>query len=143
MDRRDFCRKAPALSAGIALGAATLPLSACAGMTYLTPRGSALELVVAAADVPASGAMVQRPDMERPVYLRPDGDGGYTALLARCTHRGCQPDAVADRLVCPCHGSEFDLQGRVLEGPADQPLTRYAVRLEGTDLVVSMTGRAR
>jgi len=58
------------------------------------------------------------------------------ALLARCTHRGCQPEPVGDRLVCPCHGSEFDLRGSVLEGPADRPLTRYDVAVDGDDLVI-------
>jgi Rieske Fe-S protein len=50
---------------------------------------------------------------------------------------------VGDRLVCPCHGSEYDLLGRVLEGPAERPLTRFPVSVEGDDLVIVLTGGGR
>jgi cytochrome b6-f complex iron-sulfur subunit len=143
MDRRDFVRRLPMISGGVLLGASTLPLAACGGMTYLAPRGGADELIVSASAVPADGALVQRPGMERPVFLRPDGQGRFVALLASCTHRGCQPDPVGDRLVCPCHGSEFDLEGQVLQGPAERALTRYRVRVEGDDLIVLVTGGDR
>lgn len=28
---------------------------------------------------------------------------------------------------CPCHGSQYDLEGKVLQGPALYPLAAYAV----------------
>ena len=140
MDRREFVRRVPMLSTGILVGASTLPLTACAGMPYVTPRGTATRLVIGVDDVPGGGVLIQRPDMEWPVFLRRDGSGSYIALLARCTHLGCQPDPVGDRLVCPCHGSEYGLEGQVLQGPAERALTRYAVTVEGDDLVVAMEG---
>ncbi|MFQ4136502.1 Rieske 2Fe-2S domain-containing protein [Nodosilinea sp. PGN35] len=41
-----------------------------------------------------------------------------------CTHMGCTVDwrAEQNRFVCPCHGSQFDGEGRVLAGPANEPL---------------------
>jgi cytochrome b6-f complex iron-sulfur subunit len=46
-----------------------------------------------------------------------------------CTHLGCtvewQPDR--ERFVCPCHGSEFDAEGRVEKGPARRPLPLVTV----------------
>ena len=143
MDRRDCVRRRPVISGAVLLGAATLPLAACGGMTYLAPRGGAEELIVAVAAVPEGGALVQRPGMERPVYLKQHESGDFVALLASCTHRGCQPDPVGDRLVCPCHGSEFDLEGGVLEGPAERPLTRYPARVEGSDVIVRLSGGDR
>ncbi len=42
-----------------------------------------------------------------------------TVLSAHCTHLGCVINQVEnERLVCPCHGSEYDLNGKVLKGPA-------------------------
>ena len=46
-----------------------------------------------------------------------------------CPHQGCIVDwkPQQDRFVCPCHGSEFDAQGRVEEGPAINPLPLVTV----------------
>lgn len=58
-------------------------------------------------------------------------DGRVQAWSARCTHLGCRLDRVIDgAVVCPCHGSRFDDQGRVLTGPAVKPLQPLQVRAE-------------
>jgi cytochrome b6-f complex iron-sulfur subunit len=86
-------------------------------------------------------AFLQAPGMPRPIYVRRLDSGEISAVLASCTHQGCQPEPVADRLACPCHGSEFGFDGRVLQGPAERPLTRYEVAVEGPDLVVFVEAR--
>ena len=136
--RRAFVRRLPVLTAGLAAGASAASLSACAGTPYLAPRmlpdGS---LLVATAEVDERGeAFLQVRGMQRPVYLHRSDAGPWTAVLASCTHRGCQPEPVGDRLACPCHGSEFSFEGDVLAGPADRPLTRYEVIEEDDRLLV-------
>jgi ubiquinol-cytochrome c reductase iron-sulfur subunit len=44
----------------------------------------------------------------------------WLVTIAHCTHLGCVPiDAGSgDGWACPCHGSLFDVSGRVLRGPA-------------------------
>jgi Rieske Fe-S protein len=42
-----------------------------------------------------------------------------------CTHLGCRIRTFEDgKLVCPCHGSVFDLNGNPLKGPAVKPLEK-------------------
>ena len=48
------------------------------------------------------------------------------ALDDRCTHLGCRYKWNQDKdlFECPCHGSEFDIHGQVLRGPATRHLPR-------------------
>lgn len=68
-------------------------------------------------------------------------DGSLTAFSPWCTHLGCayhweskHPGATGGCFVCPCHGSRFDASGTVIEGPASQPLKRFATKTQGTRL---------
>jgi Rieske Fe-S protein len=65
-------------------------------------------------------------------------DQGYAALSPVCTHLGCLVNIQGAELVCPCHDSAFDREGRVLRGPAQRPLRRLPAGLtpEG-DLVIA------
>lgn len=56
------------------------------------------------------------------VYKEPNGQ---THLVAtRCPHLGCQLEWNPDEKSwdCPCHGSRFDFQGRLIDNPAQQNL---------------------
>jgi glycine/D-amino acid oxidase-like deaminating enzyme/nitrite reductase/ring-hydroxylating ferredoxin subunit len=55
-----------------------------------------------------------------------DESGALHAVSLRCTHLGCllRFNAAERSWDCPCHGSRFDVDGNVLEGPAVQPLRR-------------------
>lgn len=113
-----------------------LLLLAAAGLRrYLTPRlpsGGMVLLRVPAGELATGGALVYR---EARIALVREGDT-VRALSLVCTHLGCTVTVTPDGLSCPCHGSIFDRQGRVLRGPADRPLAVYEVRREGGMLEV-------
>ncbi len=50
------------------------------------------------------------------------GSAEWTIVSASCTHLGCIPKMIKanglDGWNCPCHGSKFDVLGRVTKGPA-------------------------
>jgi Rieske Fe-S protein len=58
------------------------------------------------------------------IYLIRSAKGTVTALEATCRHRGCPVLWVAKdtRFECPCHGSEYAITGKVVEGPATRNL---------------------
>ena len=66
------------------------------------------------------------------------GKGGEPPLVlsSECTHQSCPVDWRETRFSCPCHGSAFDLEGKVLNGPATKPLLRPQVMIEGDSLWV-------
>lgn len=63
------------------------------------------------------------------------------AVSAICTHRFCKLEAEADRtFYCRCHGSTFDPDGKVTEGPARRNLPKYNLTTdEKGNLLVEMT----
>ena len=67
--------------------------------------------------------------------------GELGAVNAVCTHAGCIVNwSAADpakAFGCPCHGSVFTVDGKVVNGPATQPLARYAVKLQGGDAILT------
>ncbi len=64
-------------------------------------------------------------------YLVRLEDGGFLALHQRCTHLGCTVtyDATNRKFSCPCHSSQFDLQGDVENPPASQALDLFPVEI--------------
>jgi Rieske Fe-S protein len=66
----------------------------------------------------------------------------YNALSSICTHQGCQItgfDTGSEQFICPCHGSTFDVNGKVTQGPAGSPLTKYQTQLNGTQLTITVS----
>jgi Rieske Fe-S protein len=46
-------------------------------------------------------------------------------LSRRCPHAGCNVNYENNKFVCPCHQSKFNLEGHVLQGPAESDLDPY------------------
>jgi len=65
-------------------------------------------------------------------------DEGFYAISSTCTHLGCTVARSKDGFACPCHGSRFNSQGRVVGGPAPRPLPWLEVsRAANGDLIVN------
>ncbi len=65
----------------------------------------------------------------------------YNALSSICTHQGCQItnfDSGSNQFVCPCHGSRFDLNGNVTQGPAGAPLQKFQTTVSGSQLIIKI-----
>jgi hypothetical protein len=78
---------------------------------------------------PGEGAIIRRGIARHAVY-RAD-DGSIIERSATCTHMGCivHWNSFEKCWDCPCHGSQFQPDGRVLNAPATSPLAG----VEGSD----------
>lgn len=76
-----------------------------------------------------------------PTYLIVTGEAAIAdyGLNAVCTHLGCVVpwNASADRFICPCHGSQYNNEGKVVRGPA--PLSLALVHTSVADDTVTFT----
>jgi Rieske Fe-S protein len=82
----------------------------------------------AVSDLAPGQARIVRDGLGKKGVFR-DEDGSMHAVSLRCTHLGCllRFNAAERSWDCPCHGSRFDVDGSVLEGPATKPLGRRSV----------------
>ncbi len=63
----------------------------------------------------------------------------FVALTSICTHESCTVgySAIQNQFVCPCHGSVYNINGSVVQGPAPSALRKYSVSIEDNILTVS------
>ena len=66
----------------------------------------------------------------------------YVTLSDICTHQGCEVNwsQAATRFQCPCHGSEYDMQGKNVAGPAPRPLATYKTEVVNGRLMITVQG---
>ncbi|MGK7346607.1 MAG: ubiquinol-cytochrome c reductase iron-sulfur subunit [Candidatus Nitrospinota bacterium M3_3B_026] len=69
-------------------------------------------------------------------------NAGIYAMVAVCTHLGCTPNWFPgeQRFKCPCHGSNYNLEGEVVSGPAPLPLFRAKIKLAPDGSMIVTTG---
>jgi menaquinol-cytochrome c reductase iron-sulfur subunit len=77
-------------------------------------------------------------DIERRVvFIRNDGGDSFTAISNTCMHLGCPVRAFGSAgFGCPCHGGQYDAQGRRIAGPPVRPLNRYATKIVKGHLIL-------
>ena len=51
------------------------------------------------------------------------------AMSQVCTHQRCNLKLMPGGFQCPCHGAQFDKEGRVLKGPATEDLPHFELSL--------------
>lgn len=108
--------------------------------------------VFAQATVPAGNGATTEVDVGSPHDYSQDGsydehrasgivlvrrDDRLYAFSARCPHKGCKVRAADEGgFRCPCHGSTFDAEGRVMTGPATANLTALKLKLTSESRVL-------
>ncbi|MFG1798027.1 ubiquinol-cytochrome c reductase iron-sulfur subunit [Nocardia sp. NPDC049149] len=92
------------------------------------PAGNA---IAKTADIPVGGGVI----VGDTVVTQPNA-GTFVGLSSTCTHAGCKVTTVSGGTInCPCHGSKYALDGKVVGGPAPKPLAAKTVRVVGDSVV--------
>lgn len=92
--------------------------------------GAAAQPLTTTAEVPVGSGVI----VDDVVVTQPAA-GDYKGFSAVCPHAGCTVSEVVDgTIVCPCHGSKFNLDGSVAKGPATKPLDVQAISVEGDSI---------
>lgn len=115
----------------LAAGGACVGLALCACSSQKQKESMVTSGVVnlgPAADYPAGSASTKW--MEKYGIVVVNESGTVVAIRPKCTHMGCiaKWDETEQQFICPCHGSRFDMLGRVIHGPAKKPLPAEATK---------------
>lgn len=73
------------------------------------------------------------------IGLKKESDGTYTALLLKCTHADNQLTATGNGYKCNLHGSAFDSEGQVTNGPAERPLKKYTTQIINDQVIIRLS----
>ncbi len=146
--RRDFLHIAAASLAGVGVGAVAWPLITQMNPADNVKALASIEVDLSPVEV---GQVIKVLWQGKPVFIRrrtdeqiaqmeavnvdalpdPQRDGDrvqqseWLVALGVCTHLGCVPVANSGDFngwFCPCHGSHYDLSGRIRKGPAPKNL---------------------
>ncbi len=97
-----------------------------------TPGTTATPLT-ATADVPVGSGVI----VDGVVVTQPSA-GVFRGFSAVCTHAGCTVADVSDGTInCTCHGSRFNLDGTVANGPATRPLEPRPIAVDGDTIAMA------
>ena len=133
-DRRDFLRTSAVLTAAAAFATQVVPGQAQAkDADWVAVLGKVKDLnekepvLIKAQFKDATGGVVH----EEKIYVRwqKQGKTGHWVVISSiCTHLKCKVDFVSDEDLfrCPCHGSEYDIDGHVTHKPAKKDLADYS-----------------
>ncbi len=128
--RRGFLRGV----VGVGAGAAATGLAGCAPNLVPAPVANAekdtdgnVRLMVSRYPDLAreGGAITLRLPGEENLLVTHPGGTAYAVVSSTCTHSGCPLAFDEGQIVCPCHLSSFDSQGKVTNPPAKAPLRAY------------------
>jgi Rieske Fe-S protein len=77
-------------------------------------------------------------ETSKTVFVIKPPEGAIYALSSVCPHQHCgvEWNFKENRFICPCHEGQFDITGKVLEGPPTTDLSRVDIKIEGGHLYV-------
>jgi nitrite reductase/ring-hydroxylating ferredoxin subunit len=72
------------------------------------------------------------------IAVRKNSGVGYEALLLECTHQQNQLIINQNGFKCELHGSQFNLDGQVVKGPAERDLKRFVTHVDREQVVIQL-----
>jgi Rieske Fe-S protein len=148
ISRRQFCAGACAAASGaiVAACSGSSPSSPSGGGSVTTLgtstgafNGTGVQVTVSGSALAAVGGAVVVQSNAGVFLLARTSDSAFSAIEAVCTHEGCTVNGADGAIyVCPCHGSRYDRNGRVVQGPATASLRQYASSVAGDTVTIKL-----
>jgi cytochrome b6-f complex iron-sulfur subunit len=134
LTRKEFISQAGKSAALLLVPACISGLSACKKKNKVEHQKVDFTLDVSSGPLATKGGSLVHED----VIVARALSGAFLAVSAACTHQQTTINFVSSStsFLCPNHGSKFNSNGEVTQGPASKNLTSYGVELSGSTLRV-------
>ncbi|MBV6478743.1 MAG: Cytochrome b6-f complex iron-sulfur subunit [Ignavibacteria bacterium] len=122
-NRRDFIKSSikTLTVGGLALSALDLK-KLFAEAESKSPGG--ITKVINLSDYPDLGSVGGYVTIGKVIVIR-KSESNFLALSLKCTHKKCDVEYNGSSFECPCHGSTYDGNGKVTNGPSTKNLKSY------------------
>lgn len=135
MNRRTFTKKTVLACCGALAGSTILESCTTTKSLFLDANENSVIVPIEKLSGQTS-AIINSTLFTTPVYIFKEGNTWH-ALLMSCTHVQCEVKLAKDTFICPCHGSQFALDGDVLTGPAQQPLEKVSIEEKDNQFILT------
>jgi len=144
MDRKDFLKACGyACLSGVAI---STMFTSCNTVSNLDvePQNSTISINEKEFEIVKKGVtsfrkyvLIHTTSLPFPICLKKN-ESDYSAMLLKCTHQGAELQVFGERMVCPAHGSEFNLDGQVVEGPALDALQTFSTEVKNGQILITI-----
>lgn len=128
LSRRDFIKRS---AVGVIAGGAMLTTTNLEAFTKAAAakkavfRRSGDDIVVKLSENTALSKTGGSVKINDELMLIRNSETTFLAVKTICSHKGCDVELEGDKFVCPCHGSEYTMDGKVTQGPAKDNLKTF------------------
>ena len=137
MERREFIKTTCYLCTAISSGLLLETLSSCASYQVYDAVIEQNKIIVPISLFNKSNVQIIRAkELDYDIALCKENDGKYNAVLLRCTHASTPLKYTGAEFVCPLHGSTFDSEGKVIEGPAARSLKKMNTTISNNNITI-------
>ena len=146
MERKKFLKGCCYLAIGMPLMSTILP--ACGSIYYASFQQKNNQIVIAKSEFfrvknnkesYRTFILIKIAQSQFPICIYRIDEDKYVGSLLKCTHRSCELNVGGGIYTCPCHGSEFSMEGKLLQGPAEKDLLTFKTETDESYIYVLLS----
>lgn len=145
MERRDFIKQCGVM--GLSCIGISASLDSCTGGHHVTGVINNNTISVSRSEfIHTKGEraglrkyiIVRAENVNYPIVVYRFSETDFKALLLRCTHQSYELNVSGDLISCSAHGSEFTNKGDVVQGPAEQALQSFPIKMDEKNIYIQL-----
>lgn len=138
LNRKDFLKFTCNAACGVGLAVAMINVEGCSPFPVIKTKHEKGEIKIPLLSLKAQKDILVRDlELDYDIMIK-EKEGNYIVLVLKCTHQDWLLSPNAKGFNCSLHGSTFDNEGKVVNGPAALPLKQLNYIVNEENLVITL-----